>query len=250
MFGRARQEALVKLFFGRLVPEKSLVFFYCKEGNPLGDSITRLIVGVGRITGVDTVRHYEGDGGKPGYPMWDRAFRHSIRPDGEDGFLIPYHDYLEPTGDPIEDARRLDLLREIAVPADHSHVRVFSYAAELAPPDIALSSLVRCLEAVRVIRRHGIAKGPWERREEWLNTQIASVWKDRGAFPGLGSTLEAFGVRLGTALSLELIASGAVHREADPWPTVDGSLRGKKARPACLCSGPQGGARNVGEAPR
>jgi hypothetical protein len=76
------------------------------------------------------------------------------------------------------------------VPADPAHVRVFSYAAELAPADIALSTLVRCLESVRKIREHGIAKGPWERREEWLNQQIAQAWQDRGPFPGLGPVLE------------------------------------------------------------
>jgi hypothetical protein len=101
--------------------------------------------------------------------MWDLLIRHTIRPEGADGFLLPYHEYLEPTGDPAEDARRERLLREIAVSADPSHLRVFSYAAELAPADIALSTLVRCLESVRKIREHGIAKGPWERREEWLN---------------------------------------------------------------------------------
>jgi hypothetical protein len=33
VFGRARQPALVDLVFGRLVPERSLVFFNCKEGH-------------------------------------------------------------------------------------------------------------------------------------------------------------------------------------------------------------------------
>ena len=60
--------------------------------------------------------------------MWDLLIRHTIRPDGADGFLFPYHDYLEPTGDAAEDARRERLLREIAVSADSAHVRVFSYA--------------------------------------------------------------------------------------------------------------------------
>lgn len=119
---------------------------------------------------------------------------------------------------------------EIAVPADPT-MRVFSYAAELAPADIALSTLIRCLEAVRRIRSHGIAKGPWERREEWLNTQIGLAWKDRGAFPGLGSTLEALGMRSGTALTLELLASGAVASDADPWPHIDALLRGKVKPP-------------------
>ena len=47
--------------------------------------------------------------------MWDRLVHHSIRPDGTEGLLLPYHAYLKPTCDPDEDARRLELLREIAV---------------------------------------------------------------------------------------------------------------------------------------
>lgn len=225
VFGRARQTAIVDHVFDRLTPERSLVFFYCKEGQPLGDTISRLVVGVGRIQSIAPVKQYDAPVGKSTYPMWDRLLRHSIRPDGSDGFLLPYHDYLEPTGDAAEDARRAELLTEIAVPADPAHMRVFSYAAELAPADVALSTLIRCLEAVRKIRSHGIAKGPWERREEWLNTQIGLAWKDRGAFPGLGSALEALGMRLGTALTLELLASRTVDSDADPWPHIDGLLR-------------------------
>ncbi|MFK0333838.1 AAA family ATPase [Rhizobium sp. NPDC090275] len=231
VFGRARQTALVDHVFDRLKPERSLVFFYCKEGQPLGDTISRLVVGVGRIQSIVPVKQYDAPAGKDAYPMWDRLLRHSIRPEGFDGFLLPYHDYLEPTGDAAEDARRASLLAEIAVPADPAHTRVFSYAAELAPADIALSTLIRCLEAVRKIRGHGIAKGPWERREEWLNTQIGLAWKDRGAFPGLGSVLEALGMRLGTALTLELLASGAVTSDGDPWPHIDALLRGKVKPP-------------------
>jgi ATP-dependent exoDNAse (exonuclease V) alpha subunit len=231
VFSRTRQEALVSLFYGRLVPERSLVFFYCKEGQPLGDTISRLIVGVGRITGIERLKYYETDDGSQGYPMWDRLFRHSIRPDESDGFLLPYHEYLEETGDPAEDARRRELLQEIAVAADAAHMKTFSYAGELAPPDIALSTLVRCLESVRKIREHGIAPGQWEAREEWLNEQIARCWEDRGAFPGLGPALEAIGMRLGTALALELLSSGTVSKDDDPWPTVDQMLRGETAPP-------------------
>ena len=231
VFGRERQEAILKLFSSRLTPERSLVFFYCKEGQPLGDTISRLVMGVGRIATLAPPMAYDVTKKKPTHLMCDLLVRHTIRPDGEDGFLLPYHDYLEPTGDAAEDARREQLLREIAVPADPAHVRVFSYAAELAPADIALSTLVRCLESVRKIREHGIAKGPWERREEWLNQQIAQAWQDRGPFPGLGPALEALGMRLGTALALELRSSEMVKADADPWPTVDAILRGKQKPP-------------------
>lgn len=231
VFGRERQEAILKLFSSRLTPERSLVFFYCKEGQPLGDTISRLVMGVGRIATLAPPMAYDVTKKKPTHLMWDLLVRHTIRPDGEDGFLLPYHDYLEPTGDADEDARREQLLREIAVPADPAHVRVFSYAAELAPADIALSTLVRCLESVRKIREHGIAKGPWERREEWLNQQIAQAWQDRGPFPGLGPALEALGTRLGTALALELRSSEMVKADTDPWPIVDAILQGKQKPP-------------------
>ena len=181
VFSRARQEAILSLFSSRLTPDRSLVFFYCKEGQPLGDTISRLVVGVGLISNLTPPKSFDvHDETKPTYLMWDLRFRHSIRPDGHNGFLLPYHEYTKPTGDPSEDARRLELLPEIAVAADPAHMRAFSYAAELAPADIALSTLVRCLNAVRKIKEHGIAEGPWERREEWLNKQIAQVWQDRG----------------------------------------------------------------------
>lgn len=231
VFGRARQEAVLNLFSSRLTPQHSLVFFYCKEGQPLGDTISRLVMGVGKITSVTPPKAYEVDKNKPTHLMWDLLVRHSIRPDGADGFLLPYHEYLEPTGDPEEDSRRQNLLQEIAVPADAAHVRAFSYAAELAPPDIGLSTLVRCLEAVRKIREHGIVKGPWDRREEWLNEQIAQAWQDRGPFPGLGPSLEALGMRLGTALALELLATGIVKSDADPWPVMDAIFLGKMEPP-------------------
>ena len=212
VFGRARQEAILNLFSSRLTPERSLVFFYCKEGQPLGDTISRLVIGVGRITSLAPPREFDVLAKtKPTYLMWDLSFSViQFAQMGTMAFFFRITSTLSQRTIQTENARRLDLLREIAVAADPAQMRVFSYAAELAPADIALSTLVRCLEAVRKIREHGIAEGPWERREEWLNEQIAQVWQDRGAFPGLGPALESLGMRLGTALTLELLSSGVV----------------------------------------
>ena len=229
VFGRERQEALSELFFRQVHDEQSLVFFYCKEGTPLGDRFPRLVVGVGTVVKVGPLLHYDSSKSTT-YPMWDRIIRHSIRPDGYEGFLLPYHEYLEPTGDPKVDARRLSLLEEIAVEVPPAHIGAYSYVSELAGHGVALSTLVRCLEAVRKIREHGIASGPWERREEWLNQQIAAEWKNRGAFPGLGSALEALGMRLGTALIHELASNGDIQVDDNPWPLIDSILR-EKTRP-------------------
>ncbi len=230
VFGAKRQEEISELMFSRLTDERSLAFFYTKEGQPVDENLSRLVVGVGRILRVGKLLRYESTG-RHTYALWDRIIRHSIRPDGHDGFLLPYHDYLEPTGDTEEDARRRALLADIAVTVDPGHMEEFSFAAELASSGTALSILTRCLKAVRLIRQHGIAKGPWERREEWLNEQIAAVWKDRGAFPGTGSVLEALGMRLGTSLFLELLSGGMVASDDDPWPVVDAVLRGEMAPP-------------------
>lgn len=231
VFGKKRQESLVDLVFGRLVDERSLAFFYAKEGHPVGDRIKRLVVGIGRITKVGRREHYDTTEGKEGYPFWDRVITHSIRKDGVDGFLLPYHDYLETTGDPAEDARRRALLDEIVVTPADANQRDFSFGSEVTGSDVALSILTRAMAAVRKICEHGIAAGPWQKREEWLNKQIALAWKDRGSFPGAGVMLEALGLNLGTALVLELRACGALKSETDPWPVLDELFRGKRSAP-------------------
>lgn len=226
VFGHARQDALLNLAFKRITPDKSLVFFYTKEGHPLGDSITRLVVGVGRIKHIGNVEKYETDKENT-YPLWDRLIQHSIRPNGDDGFLLPYHDYLVSTGDADEDARRRTLLAEIAVIPEASHIKDFSYASEIAGPDVALSTLIRCLDAVRKIREHGIAEGPWEKREKWLNQQISQAWKERGAFPGVGPALEALGLQMGTTLCHDLITSETITSKDNPWDTITQLCQGK-----------------------
>jgi len=230
VFGRARQESLGELFFNQLTPKKSLVFFYTKSGHPLSESINRLIVGVGEITNIGSPLRYLSEGPES-YPVWDRIVSHSIRPDGTDGFLLPYHEYLQPTGDPEEDVRRSELLAQIAVVPEPTQLASFSFAGEHSTPDVALSTLVCCLESVRRIRAHGIVSGPWEKREEWLNSRIAETWQDRGAFPGAGSALEAMGMRLGTSLLLELMSNGTIGPLEDPWPILDSILRGASKPP-------------------
>lgn len=231
VFASERQKAIGEQFFGQITPGQSLVFFYTKSGHPLEEAYSRLVVGVGTVDHMSATLHYRTANEGPSYPLWDRLFQHSIRPDGARGFILPYHDYLMPTGDHEEDTRRRELLSEIAVVPEAVDVLSFSYAGELGTPDVALSVLVKCLAAVRKIREHGIAHGPWAEREEWLNEQIAAAWRDRGAFPGTGSVLEALGVRLGTALVQELKAKSVIAEMADPWPAIDSILRGDQDPP-------------------
>lgn len=230
VFGKERQCALSNHVFGKLDAGRSLFFPYCKEGHPLGEGLRRLVVGVGTITKIGKLEQYDSDKG-PSYPLWDRLITHSIRPDGENGFLLPYHEYLAPTGNEAEDERRRSLVREIIVEVDDSHYGDFSYAAEITRADVALSTLVRCLRAVQCIRAHDIVEGPWQARESWLNARIGEVWQDRGRFPGTGSALEALGLRLGTTLILEMRANETISSNKSPWPEVIAVLEGTKPAP-------------------
>src|SRR6202042_977713 len=131
VFGRARQEWILEKFFGSLTPQQSLGFFYTKEGQPISDSINRLVVGVGRLTRIHRQLDLDTEGSKRSFPLWDRLVEHSIRPDGNDGFLLPYHDSLGARGALQEDRRRSELLTEIAVTPEPAHTRDFSYFSEL-----------------------------------------------------------------------------------------------------------------------
>ena len=230
VFSKERQGVLLNHVFDKLEEKKSLIFFYCKEGHPVGDGIRRLVVGIGNLTKLGKLEKYDSDQG-PSYPLWDRLVGHGIRPDGKDGFLLPYHDYLKSTGNPAEDKRRKALLREIIVEVEDSHYSDFSYAAEVTRADVALSTLVRCLKAIQNIQKHNIVEGPWQAREEWLNAQIAAVWQDRGHFPGVGAALEALGLRLGTALILEMRAREMISADKNPWPSIIAVLEGTQPPP-------------------
>lgn len=236
VFSPERQVAILDHFFDSFSPGGSVVALYTKEGHPLGDALSRLIVGVGSISKVGPIQLYDAPAGLE-YPTWERLIHHSIRADGHDGFLLPYHDYLEDTGDPDENDRRRDLLNEIALIPGRDRIYDFSYAAERVPPDSMLATLTAALESVRTIRRHGIADGPWDLRENWINDRIAEAWENRGAFPGLGAALEAFGLRRGTALALELSASGLTRPEDNPWPVIDALFRGQEEPPHPAYSG-------------
>ena len=226
VYGRDRQRALLELFFGRVSEGESLTFFYAKSGNPVDENAARMLVGVGLMTRLGRILKYEVDSGQAHF-MWDRPFHHSIRPDGVEGFVLPYHQYLE-----ADDSNASHDLGEIAVRVPPEHVRAFSYGTELADHDAAVVALVDLLRSVQAIRRHGRAEGPWSQREEWLDKQLARVWKARGAFPGLGAVLRG-GLRLscGAALAWDLQAQGTISPMQDPWPAVDGIIRGRSPAP-------------------
>ncbi len=129
----------------------------------------------------------------------------------EDGFLLPYQDLLriaaEEGSDPAEYV--------VHVPDEYS--LQFSYATEHVSHDAALAMLLRLEQAVDKVK--GRVEGPWDAVRTWLSERVAEVWQARGAFPGLGAALTAFGITDGVLLAHALARHLGDHD--DPWPTVD-----------------------------
>ena len=211
------QQIMLDTFFGALAPEKSLIFIYAKR-TPLADDPRRVLVGVGRITSVGSAQeHAYGDdaGGKLRGLMWERAVSHSIRPDGFDGFVLPYQQLLAMA----ERDGTIDPSQFVAFSPDEGF-DAFSNVAEHVDHDLAIASLLSLADKVRVIAQH--IPGAWDRHLEWISERLAELWQLRGAFPGLGSALHAFEVRYGTLLAMDLAQRHGVEGRwtEDPWTLV------------------------------
>lgn len=211
------QQIMLDTFFGALQPERSLIFLYVKR-TPLSDDPRRVLVGAGRITtiGPGQEHAYVGDTrGKLRGLMWERAVSHSIRPDGFDGFVLPYQQILALS----ERDGSIDPSQFVAF-APEEAFDAFSNVAEHVDHDTAIASLLSLAEKIRLIARH--VPGAWDRHLEWVSERLAELWHLRGAFPGLGSVLHAFEIRYGTLLAMDLAQRHAVDGrwEADPWALV------------------------------
>ncbi len=215
---RGNQVALLDTFFSALRPEESLCFFYAKR-TPLSEQSRRVIVGVGRVLSVGGVTEYAYKGKQPPLRcvLWERNVGHSIRPGFADGFLFPYQEALT-----LAERGGVDP-EEFVTFAPDEHFDSYSYGSELLTHDGAVASLVACAAALHRIR--GRIEGPWDQALAWIDTQLNRLWKARGAFPGLGSALSAFGYewgfRHGSLLAYEIELLREREGGGDPWTLVD-----------------------------
>lgn len=217
---RDNQLALLDTFFGALRPEESLCFFYAKR-TPLSEQSRRVIVGVGRVLSVGKEVEYAYSVKNPPLRclLWERNVGHSIRPGYVDGFLFPYQEALAL-------ASKTDGIdpEEFLAFAPDEHFDAYSYGSELLTHDGAVASLVSCAAALHRISRR--IEGPWDKALTWIDAQLNRLWQARGAFPGLGSALSAFGYEWGfqhgslLAYEIELEREGK-GGSGNPWKLVD-----------------------------
>jgi ATP-dependent exoDNAse (exonuclease V) alpha subunit len=209
------QTALLDGFAGHLREEDSLCLFYAKHV-PFVEGTARVLIGAGRIKKIGKLSEYKRNAEGPRGMLWERPVQHSIRPNGEDGFLMPYTELLaKAEADPS-----LDLERYTAKAPDE-HWNEFSYASELVRHDGAIASLLAMdLVLGRMHEELGIELNS---PRKWIHTELVRLWKVRGPFPGLGAVLTAFGLSRGVFVAHALQERAGAN--VDPWPQVDTAFK-------------------------
>ncbi|MBO7749310.1 hypothetical protein [Burkholderia pseudomallei] len=224
------QRAMLDGFFSTIRKDHSLCFFYAKQ-TPFSDDPRRVLVGVGRVEEIGKPLQYDREG-KPADSdtsyVWDIVISHSIRAEvGNGGFLMPYAELAAAQ----DEGADVDWTRCLAFsPADR--LSEFSYAAEHVTADGAISALLECrfaLEAAKEVLKQadGVA-----RALRWIDARISELWKLRGAYPGLGAALSAFGVQHANFLALHLAEH--LSPNDDPWPLVNKAMCEPASLPSTL----------------
>ncbi|MFJ3616290.1 AAA family ATPase [Streptomyces hydrogenans] len=216
------QQTIMRTFFRDVTDEKSLIFFYLKH-SPFENQPRRLLVGAACVTGQKPPPPWPGSGAEgSSFPshMWETTLRHSLRPDGRGGILLPVQ-ALAATA-----ARGTDVASALAhAPEDG---RNFSYTTEHVSPDAAVASLMELRRAAQALPALGDpALGVPEVSLKWLDDQLHHAWRRRGPAPGLPAVLAQLGFRHPTFAAHEITSS--VKDNEDPWPVLEALLDGGPA---------------------
>jgi hypothetical protein len=206
----SNQAAMLDTFFGAVEEESSLCLFYAKRV-PLSDESSRVLIGAGRVMHIGgNLLYKNSEAGPFNTLLWERMVQHSIRPDFSDGFLLPYHEVL---GAADKDSG-IDPSYFVATVPDEAWSE-FSYGSEHVSNDSAIAALIACRQALD--KAAEAIPGSRGRELEWVDRQLAGLWKMRGPCPGLGAALTAFGVDNGTLLAHRMAPKIG---EGDPWVVV------------------------------
>lgn len=215
------QKALLNCFFEHLQEETSLVFFYAKQV-PFVEESGRVLAGVGKIKKIIPSEAYEGSNNRFGAAYWEHMVMHSIRQDSKNGFLLPYHAAIEyQEDDPMFDVAEL----AVVVPNDKRFE--FSYGTEHVSNDSAIRVLLDCIKSLEKAEALGIGENH-HASIQWIHNEIAQLEQLRGAYPGMGAALCAFGIEKGHFVAAEIINQLKDDKE-NPWLLFEKALVDSKA---------------------
>jgi hypothetical protein len=200
------QRAIIDAFFEPVSASDSLVFIYLKHSPLQEERSDRLLVGAAHVTGMQLPPLWT-SGGPSAFTssMWETIVSHSLRPDQQAGVLLPYQRLVELMDDGA------DITAALAWAPEGRDVE-FSYVTEHLSDDAALQALAAIQRAAQALPTLGLSVPP--AALEWLETQIARLWKLRGPTPGLPTVLSYLGVERPHNAARALIAAAG---DGDVW---------------------------------
>ncbi len=206
------QKTIFDCFYGDIVENDSLCIMYAKQVPFIEDS-RRVIVGIGHVKKIiPAVEHNHTNKSSLRSMIWETMICHSIRENHKDGFVIPYQQMMEYSRNhPDFD------ISSITVFAPEDSFSEFSYASEHVTYDAVIDVLQSCIKAFDII--NNCLDEDYSNVLEWLNCQLAKVWKERGAFPGLGAMLCALQIPQGILIAKNIQEKADVLN--DLWKYVD-----------------------------
>ena len=211
------QKIFLDCFFEHIKPSKSLCFFYVKKV-PFIEESNRILIGIGDISNVDQLGNYLTSEDKEFNSMlWEHNVYHTIRPDNENGFILPYHEGLEYQKDhPEFDPKQLAVI----IPNDMRHE--FSYASEHVSNDFVLYVLRESFKRMEVAKKYKIGKDH-DSILKWITKKISQVEEMRGDYPGLGAALNAFKIEKAYFLAQEIF--NCIDISDCPWEHLNKVLK-------------------------
>ena len=182
-------------FTGRLVKNRSLIFFYLNYDNPVSaDDYKYALVGCARLTdfgsggefkfSAEELAEVRRDEGMKNFPTMNWALR--ISHAGPSGSVrLPYHEYLTHINEHPEHEGMLDEIRVLV--DEPALLPNCKYVAELMHDDHALMLLYKMKRALTMAQVHSIVEV--DDSLDLIEEYIADCWADRGLYPGLGSAM-------------------------------------------------------------
>lgn len=186
--------AIFDYFYQDIVPDKSLCVMYAKQV-PFIDDNRRVIIGMGHVKKViPAIEHNHKEDGKLRSLTWETMICHSVRENHKDGFIIPYKEMMEYA------RKHPDFdISSITVFAPDDAFDEFSYATEHLNYDSVIDVILSCIKSFNIINK--CLDEDYTNVIKWLNEKLENVWKERGAFPGLGAMFTALGIKLGVPMA-------------------------------------------------
>ena len=206
------QRAVFDYFYSDVVENESLCIAYAKQV-PFVEDYRRVVIGIGHVKKVvPAVEHNATNERELRSMVWETMVCHSIREDHKDGFVIPYQQMME-----YADAHPDFDMSSITVFAPDDAFKEFSYATEHLSYDAVIDVLQSGIKAFEII--NNCLDEDYSNALEWLNEQLAVVWEDRGAFPGLGPMLCALEIPQGILITKRMLEG--MEKEDDVWERLD-----------------------------